>query len=160
MPPLLKTILLAEDSADDEKLFVITLRRAGLENPVQTVRDGDEAIAYLKGEGAFADRVKFPLPCALFIDLKMRRVDGWEVLKWIRTQESLQNMLVAVLTGFDDPKSTMEAYRLGAHSFLVKPFADRDVKNLVQYFRGALTSAARNAIVLATLAQLMNAMDG
>lgn len=156
---MLKTILLAEDSEDDEKLFLRILRQAGVGNSVSVVRDGDEAIAYLKGDGVFADRRKYPLPCALFLDLRMRRVDGWEVLRWIRTQDGLADMLVVVLTIYDEPKAIMEAYRLGAHSFLIKPFAERDVKNLVQYFRGALTSTARNAIVLTSIAQLLSALN-
>jgi CheY-like chemotaxis protein len=156
---ILKTILLAEDSEDDEKLFLRILRQAGVENHVSVVRDGDEVIAYLKGDGVFADRRKYPLPCALFLDLRMRRVDGWEVLRWIRTQEELAGMLVVVLTIFDAPKAIMEAYRLGAHSFLIKPFAERDVKNLVQYFRRALTSTSRNAIVLTSIAKLLTTFE-
>lgn len=139
MPLILKTILLVEDSQDDQFLFLRTLKHAGIENPVSVVHDGDEALAYLKGEGAFADREKFPLPCALFLDLRLRRTDGWEVLKWIQAQKALKKMLVIVLTGFDDPKAVVEAYRLGAQSFLTKPLSESALKNLVQYFRGALT---------------------
>lgn len=115
------------------------MRQAGVDNPIEVVSDGDEALAYLKGQGVFADRRKFPLPCALFLDLRMRRVDGWEVLKWIRMQDEMKDMLVVVVTVFNDLRSRIEAYRLGAHTFLVKPFSEREVKNLVQYFRQALT---------------------
>jgi CheY-like chemotaxis protein len=135
---LLKTILLAEDSPDDQILFLRVLRQAGVENPVFIVHDGDEALSYLKGEGSFTDRERFPLPCALFLDLRMRRVDGWEVLRWLRTQDEFSGMLVVVLTVFDEPKTILEAYRLGANSFLTKPIWGPDVKNLVQYFRSAL----------------------
>ena len=152
---MLRTILLAEDSQDDEKLFLRVLRQAGVENPVSVVHDGDEAIAYLKGDGAFADRKKNPLPCALFLDLRMRRVDGWEVLRWLQTQDHFADMLVVVLTVFDEPKAIREAYRLGAHSFLIKPFAQDDVKNLADYFKSALSRTARNSVVLFSLAKLM-----
>lgn len=135
---MLRTILLAEDSPDDEVLFLRVLRQAGVSNPVVVVRDGDETLAYLKGNGAFANRDRFPLPCALFLDLRMRRMDGWDVLKWMRDQDHLNGMLIVVLTGFHEPTSITEAYRLGAHSFLIKPFEPRDVKNLVQYFRNSL----------------------
>lgn len=139
MALILKTILLVEDSEDDQVLFLRTLKKAGIENPVSVVRDGGEALAYLKGEGTFADREKFPLPCALFLDLRLRCMDGWEVLKWLRTQNALKKMLVIVLTGSDDPKTVVEAYRLGAQSFLTKPLSESALKNLVQYFSGALT---------------------
>lgn len=129
---------MAEDSPDDEVLFLRVLRQAGVSNPVVVVRDGDEALAYLKGQGDFANRERFPLPCALFLDLRMRRMDGWDVLKWMRDQDDLSGMLIVVLTRFNDPTSITEAYRLGAHSFLIKPFEPRDVKNLVQYFRSSL----------------------
>lgn len=156
MPPLLKTILLAEDSEDDEKLFLRTLRQSGVANPVSVVRDGDEAIAYLNGNGAFANRQQFPLPGALFLDLKMRRVDGWEVLTWVRGQDNLQNLLVVVLTVFDEPKAIMDAYRLGAHSFLVKPLSHHDVQNLVRHFGSSLSYTSRNEAGLAESARLIS----
>lgn len=159
MPTNLKTILLADDSEDDQKLFLRILREAGVDNPVSIVQDGDEVLAYLKGEGAFADRKEYPLPCALFLDLRMRRMDGWEVLRWLRTQEDFQKMLVFVLTVLDEPKAAIEAYRLGANSFLIKPFSERDVKNFLKYFRGALTVTVRNSIVLSTLAKVLTATD-
>lgn len=158
MPAKLRAILLAEDSQDDERLFLRVLRQAGVENPVNVVRDGDETIAYLKGEGVYADRKKFPLPCALFLDLRMRRVDGWEVLKWLRKRDDFSDLLVVVLTVFDEPKAIMEAYRMGAHSFLIKPFETRDVKNLAQYFRGSLTKTARNSVILFSLAKVLSAL--
>lgn len=147
--------MLVEDSQEDVDLFIRILRQSGVEIPIHVVSDGDEAIAYFKGEGNFADRDKFPLPCGLFLDLKMRRVDGWEVLRWIQTQEHLQKMLIVVLTVFQGPKFIMEAYRLGAHSFLVKPLSPQDVKNLVQYFGASLAHGARNEVVLGGIAKLM-----
>lgn len=152
---MLRTILLAEDSQDDEKLFLRVLRQAGVDNPVSVVHDGDETIAYLKGDGVFADRKKYPLPCALFLDLRMRRLDGWEVLKWLQSQNHFGEMLVVVLTVFDEPKAIREAYRLGAHSFLIKPFSDHDVRNLADYFKSALSKTARNSVVLFSLAKLI-----
>ena len=154
MTPLVKTILLAEDSVDDERLFLRSLKQAGMENPVFVVRDGEEAIAYLKGEGGFANRLAFPLPCALFLDLKMRRVGGLEVLRWIKTQENLKDLPVVVLSGYNEPKAISEAYQLGAQSFLTKPLAHRDVNNLLNHFRTTLTVA----MVMAALADLVNRM--
>jgi|SRR5579872_2873216 len=129
-----KAILLAEDSQDDETLFKRTLRMARLENPIFVVRDGDEAIAYLKGEGDFADRDKHPLPAVLFLDLKMRRVNGQEVLRWIGTQPHLREMLVIVLSHFGDSREINQAYSLGAKSFLTKPCTQADLDNLIAHF--------------------------
>ena len=154
---MLKTILLAEDSQDDEKLFLRVLRNAGVGNPVSVVHDGDETIAYLRGDGIYSDRKQYPLPCALFLDLRMRRVDGWEVLRWLQSRSDFGDLLVVVLTVFDEPKTIKEAYRLGAHSFLIKPFSQHDVKNLADYFKSALSKTTRNSLVLFSLAKLIAA---
>ena len=74
------TVLLAEDDPDDVLLTQLAFERARLANPLQVVRDGEEAIAYLSGEGAFADRDRFPMPILLLLDLKMPKMDGFQVL--------------------------------------------------------------------------------
>ena len=79
-------ILLAEDDENDIALFRRALANADIRNPVEIVRDGDEAIAYLKGEGKFSDRTKYPLPALMLLDLNMPRRDGFQVLDWIRRQ--------------------------------------------------------------------------
>src|SRR5437879_6114874 len=114
-------ILIAEDREDD--IFVIrrAFEKAHLLNPLQVVRDGEEAIAYLKGEGKFANRGEYPLPELLLLDLKMPRIDGFEVLRWIRQQPGLNALRVVVLTSSEDIRDVNQAYRLGANSFLVKP---------------------------------------
>lgn len=131
-----KAVLLAEDSREDETLFRLVMRRSGLANPVLVVRDGDEAIAYLKGESRFADRKQFPLPNVLFLDLKMPRVNGFEVLEWLKTQPPLDGMLVVVLTLFGDTKEIRRAYEMGADSFLTKPITQADLDNLTKFFEG------------------------
>jgi CheY-like chemotaxis protein len=130
------TILLAEDLEDDEALFMRVLRATRLQNPVITVRDGDDAIAYFKGQGIFADREKFPLPAVLFLDLKMPRVSGREVLKWLKANSLFAKMLTIVLTQLDNAKELNEAYALGADSFLTKPFNQADLESLILHFSG------------------------
>ena len=71
-----KTILLAEDSPDDEFFFKRALNTAGVKNPVVVVRDGAQVISYLKGEGIFADRQTHPVPVVLFLDLHMPKISG------------------------------------------------------------------------------------
>src|SRR5215468_1259772 len=91
-------ILLAEDREDDIFLIRKAMRAAKIINPLQIVRDGEEAIAYLKGEGKYANRAEYPLPELVLLDLKMPRVDGFEVIRWIREQAGLMALRIVVLT--------------------------------------------------------------
>jgi CheY-like chemotaxis protein len=131
----MKTILLAEDSPDDITLFMEVMAKSGLPNPVMVVRDGGEAIAYLKGDGEFADRGKYPLPGVLMLDLRMPKVSGFEVLKWIRDKEQFKNLLIIVLSHYGETDEISRAYDLGAHSFLTKPLTQADLSNLVRHYR-------------------------
>ena len=114
-------IMLADDSQDDILLIQTAFRKGNILNPLQVVRDGEEAIGYLKGEGKYANRSEYPLPALLLLDLKMPRVDGLQVLRWIRQQPGLNYLRVVVLTSCDQMRGVSEAYELGANSFLVKP---------------------------------------
>src|SRR4051794_11741759 len=109
-------ILLVEDRDDDVVLIRKAFEKAGLTNPFQVARDGVEAISYLSGEGKFANREEFPLPWLVLLDLKMPRVGGFEVLRWIRSQPTLSRMIVLVLTSSEYIKDVQEAYKLGANS--------------------------------------------
>src|SRR5436190_23460124 len=91
-------VLLAEDDPDDVLLTHIAFEKARLANPLQVVRDGEEAIAYLQGEGRFADRRKYPLPILLLLDLKMPKINGFQVLEWLRHEPVLKRLPVAVMT--------------------------------------------------------------
>src|SRR6266446_3785564 len=95
------TVLLAEDDPDDVLLAQIAFEKARLANPLQVVRDGEEAIAYLQGEGRYGDRHCFPLPMLLLLDLKMPRVNGFQVLEWLREHPRLYRLPVAVMTSSD-----------------------------------------------------------
>src|SRR5438477_12877403 len=119
--PHISVILLAEDREDDVLLIRRAFNKANLLNPLHLVHDGDEAIAYLKGEGQFANRAEYPLPSLLLLDLKMPRRDGFEVLQWVREQSSLKALRVIVLTSSEHIQDVNRAYDLGANSFLVKP---------------------------------------
>lgn len=129
-----KAILIAEDTEDDVLVVLDALEKAGIKNPILTVGDGDLAIAYLNGDGRYADRDKFPLPAVLLLDLKMPRMSGFQVMEWLRTQEKFKNLLVIVLSGHHELKEVQQAYKLGAHSFLIKPCNAEDIKNLVGWF--------------------------
>src|SRR5882762_2764753 len=114
-------ILLAEDREDDIALVRKAFAKAYIQNPLQVVRDGEEAIAYLQGEGRYYNRAEYPLPDLLLLDLKMPRMDGFQVLTWIRQQPSFSTLRVVVLTSSEDFGDVNLAYKQGANSFLVKP---------------------------------------
>src|SRR5262245_59108944 len=126
-------ILLVEDREDDVFLIRRAFKDAFVTNPLHVVRDGDEAISYLKGENKYSNREEFPLPDLMLLDLKMPKIDGFEVLKWIREQPSLAALRVVVLTSSEDLHDVNRAYKLGANSFMVKPLEFHDVVHMGQF---------------------------
>ena len=114
-------VLVVDDCDNDALLMRIVFERAGLVEPLQFARDGLEAIAYLRGEGAFADRVKFPLPTVMLLDLNMPRLNGFEVLAWIRQQPGLKRLRVYVLSASGRAEDIRRCCDLGANAYLLKP---------------------------------------
>jgi len=88
---------------------------------LQEVRNGEEAITYLKGERQYCDRNKFPLPAVMLLDLNMPMKDGFEVLAWVRSRPGLKRLAVIILTASKRSQDVERAFDLGATSFLVKP---------------------------------------
>ncbi len=123
-------ILLAEDDEDHVVLIRHAFAEADLRNPLFVVWNGEEAIAYLSGTGKYANRDEYPLPDLLLLDLKMPRVDGFEVLKWVRQQPGMAALRILVLTSSNELRDVNRAYQLGANSFLVKPLDFQDVIQL------------------------------
>jgi CheY-like chemotaxis protein len=115
------TILLADDSEDDILLTRIAFEKAGMKNPLQEVHNGEEAIAYLKGEPPYNDRARFPLPTILLMDLNMPRKNGCEVLLWLRAQKGLRRLPVVILSASMRVEDVTKAFDSGANSFLLKP---------------------------------------
>lgn len=138
-----EVVLVAEDDENDVTLFQRAFKQAQITNPLQIVRDGEEAIEYLKGEGKFSDREKYPVPTLLLLDLKMPRKNGFEVLQWIREQPSLKALRVLVLTTSTDIRDVNTAYRLGANSFLVKSLDIQDFAALVSQIKNCWLSMSR-----------------
>lgn len=131
-----KPILIVDDSDDDARLLALELKRAGVLNPIVTVNSGFEAIYHLGGAKAFAKEAEHPIPSVMFLDLKMPRVDGYDVLDWVRKQPQLESILVVVLSGAREVFDINKAYRFGANSFLTKPFTEGDLINLQKGFPG------------------------
>src|SRR5437879_4965922 len=96
------TILLAEDNEDDILLMQRAFAKARLANPLRVVHDGDEAIRYLTGEEPYADRHENPFPLMMLLDLHLPKVDGFEVLHWLRDKPELDGLIVVVLTSSTD----------------------------------------------------------
>ena len=113
-------ILIVEDREDDILLIRRAFDRASVPNPIQIVRDGEEAIAYLIGEGKYSNRDEYPLPVLVLLDLKLPRKDGFEVLSWLRCQPGISSLPVVVLTSSNQIRDVNRAYQLGANSFFVK----------------------------------------
>ena len=130
----MKTILQIEDDPNDVFFFKRAMNKAGVANPIQVARDGQEAIDYLKGAGQFADRGKFPFPCLVLLDLKLPYVMGLDVLKWIRQQPGL-TLVVLLLTASGEEPDIAAAYRLGANGFLVKPSEASKLEDMVRAIR-------------------------
>ncbi|MES1167327.1 MAG: response regulator [Pseudomonadota bacterium] len=114
-------ILLVDDSENDALLMCTVYGGAGFVRPLQFARDGEEAIAYLRGDGAFQNRRQFPLPAVVLLDLNMPRKSGFEVLEWIRAQPGFSSLRVYVLSASSREVDIQRAYDLGANAYLVKP---------------------------------------
>ena len=111
---------MVEDEEGDVFFMRQALQKASVLNPLQVVSDGQAAIDYFKGTGKFSNREEFPLPCLVLLDLKLPRVMGLNVLKWIREQPGL-SMIVVIFTSSREEVDIVTAYRLGANGYLVKP---------------------------------------
>ncbi|HEX4119369.1 MAG TPA: response regulator [Verrucomicrobiae bacterium] len=116
-----QTILMVDDSDNDLDLMRIAFAKAGFNNPLQAVHNGEEAIAYLKGEGGYCDRKQHPLPAVILLDLNMPRKSGFDVLAWIRAEPGLQRISIIILTASLRMEDVERTHGLGANAFLVKP---------------------------------------
>lgn len=131
-----KSILIADDCADDVEAVRRMFAKAKILNPLRAVSSAPDAVAYLAGDGIYANRNLYPYPVLLFLDLRMPRQSGFEVLKWLSANPEHGCLCVVVLTGMGDLKHVAQAYQLGAHSFLTKPMGSEDFLNLVNGLKG------------------------
>jgi CheY-like chemotaxis protein len=118
-------ILLAEDDDGHASLIRRNLKRAGFVNEIVRVRDGQEALDYVRGEGAFAARPP-DAPLLLLLDINMPRVDGVGVLKAVKADPKLARLPVIVLTTTDDPREVDRCYQLGCSVYITKPVQYQD----------------------------------
>jgi len=117
---MLKPILLVEDDARDLELTLVALERSELANEVVVVRDGAQALEYLRREGEFAERPAGN-PAVVLLDLKLPKVDGLEVLKAVRETPELRSLPIVMLTSSHEEGDVVRSYELGVNAYVVKP---------------------------------------
>jgi CheY-like chemotaxis protein len=108
-------------------------KRAGVENHISEVRDGAEAIAYLNGEGIYADRKRYPLPCLIITDLKMPGVDGFGLLKQLRDHPRLAHVPKLILSASGMEIDRKRAQELGTCGYFVKPSGLDELVDVVKH---------------------------
>lgn len=128
----MSTILLVEDEPDSAFLFKHVVKKLGITHPVQVATDGQEALDYLHGVGKFADRLVFPRPSLIVLDLKLPRVNGLEVLRQIRANPGLRSLIVIMLTSSASDDDIAKAYDLGVNGYLVKPSELSELTKMLQ----------------------------
>ena len=116
-----KVILLVEGNADDELLTLRALKRNNIRNEVVVARDGNEALDYLFGTGVHSGRDLSVMPQIILLDLKLPKVDGFEVLNRVRASEMTKFLPVVILTTSNEDQDRIRGYDLGANSFVRKP---------------------------------------
>lgn len=126
----MRSILLVEDDPDDVVLIQRAFSRAGSTARIDVVRDGESAIDYLSGTGAYGDRSAHPIPTLVLLDLKLPRRSGFEVLRWMRTEPAVRRLPVVVLTSSRESSDVGRAYDCGANSYLVKPVSPEQTRRL------------------------------
>jgi CheY-like chemotaxis protein len=115
------TILVVEDEENDVMLLQMAFKKNHILNPIQWVKDGLEGIAYLNGEGPYADRARYPFPEVLILDLKMPRMGGLELLEWIRDHPDFRVIPTIIMSSSRLELDIKRAYELGANTYIVKP---------------------------------------
>lgn len=130
-----KAILLVEDNDDDVFLITRVFKNVGLVTPLLRATDGRDAIDYLSGKDIYADRVKFPMPSLVLLDIKMPFLSGLEVLRWIREQAPLAALPVVMFTTSSQECDVRSAYGSGANAFLVKPARLEECTNIAHLIK-------------------------
>jgi len=114
-------ILLVEDNRMDIELTLNAFREVHLENKINVVRSGQEALDYIHGQGQYSDRFNYPMPDIILLDLKLPGVDGFTVLKKFKATPLIKRIPVIILTSSQEEADRAQGYDNGANSYLVKP---------------------------------------
>jgi CheY-like chemotaxis protein len=114
-------ILIVEDNPHDLELTLRALRKRGLVNRITTLMDGADALDFLFARGAWAHRDAADTPAVVFLDLKLPKIDGIEVLRQLKADERTRTIPIVVVTSSAEDRDRLESYSLGVNSFVVKP---------------------------------------
>jgi len=129
-------VLLVEDDISDFRLIQRAFAKIRPNVPMIRLSHGDEAVAYLAGDAPYENRSLHPFPCVILLDIKLPRRSGFEVLEWIRSQDStLKRVPIIMLTSSNHHVDVNKAYELGVNSYLVKPSNNSELEQLVSTFR-------------------------
>jgi len=129
-------ILLFEDNRMDIELTLDAFKEARLKNTIQVAQNGEEALDYLFGRGKYSDRETYPMPNLVLLDLKLPRVDGFEVLRQIKSAPILKRLPVVILTSSKEEGDRALSYDIGANSYLVKPVSFEGFLGVVRQIEG------------------------
>ncbi len=129
-------ILLVEDNRMDIELTLDAFKEARLKNTIQVAQNGEEALDYLFGRGKYSDRETYPMPNLVLLDLKLPRVDGFEVLRQIKSAPILKRLPVVILTSSKEEGDRALSYDIGANSYLVKPVSFDGFLGVVRQIEG------------------------
>jgi CheY-like chemotaxis protein len=125
-------ILVADDDADDRLLVERAFKSVCPSSRLQMVKDGEEAIKHMMGEGPYADREKHPYPNFIITDLKMPRKDGLSVLEFLKKNSEWAIIPTVVWSGSNNDDDIKKSYMLGASSYVVKPSGRDELMELIQ----------------------------
>lgn len=114
-------ILLVEDNPNDAELALRALKKNNLANKIHLVKDGAEALEFIFATGTYADRNMGNKPKVIFLDLKLPKVDGLEVLRKVKSDERTRTIPIVVLTSSHEERDVVESYKFGVNSYIVKP---------------------------------------
>jgi CheY-like chemotaxis protein len=125
-------ILLVEDNDADAELALHALKKANVGNRIHVVRDGQEALDFIFGEGAYRSRSFDNPPKLVLLDLKLPKVDGLQVLRAMKAEPKTRFIPVTVLTSSREEKDMVESYQLGVNSYIQKPVDFDQFRSTVQ----------------------------
>jgi two-component system response regulator len=114
-------VLLVEDNIHDAEMTIRALRKVNLANNLVHVKDGAEALDFIFARGQYSDRETVYLPKVILLDIKMPKVDGIEVLRQIKSNETSKTIPVVIMTSSKEEQDVINSYQLGVNSYVVKP---------------------------------------
>lgn len=116
-----RVILLVEDDPDDQELITLALKQNQITNEVVVTRNGVNALDYIFRKGIYSGNNNYKQPSIVFLDLKLPKIDGFEVLKQIRSDKRTEHLPVIVFTSSGEKKDIVKSYKNGANSYVKKP---------------------------------------